>query len=517
MGNTDSRKTFKHGSVSVTLDNQHLMTGEVVKGEVSYKLTQAYPGEHLIVEFIGKEKVIYEGSDKKNHDPKHSGKIVIKKELIRLTNKLQIFDKLKVEPGQAQFPFEFKIPQELPSSLFFLGHKEGKISITYKIVARIDEPVINGKQQFKPLIAKRVMILSQPLSKVNFNVSMKQENNIKTLLLFNAGKSKVDVTLDKDAYTTKETINLNLNFDNKECDTDVKSAKVRLIREINSVSAGGVEYSDKTILMKRKCEGVHAKTTQQRIFQIPLDIIDFKRDSLLKDFRKKRQFFCEEMNEWLYTLQPSTNGSYFTCKYYAKITFRHSAATLGQKLGEIFVPIQIYFISSTFAGMPKYIPPADEEMDQPQSQSLAEKQATKEEILPPNPYLNHMMQQTNAHQQPIQQQQQLPQQQYQYSYQAYGGQQNLAFGQPVVGNNGYNFQASQTVSNNSGGSLYPSLDLPPLTQYNYQPYSYGGQQQHQPSQVQHQPQQLTQTLPAYNFSYQYDEPAKQQQMQPANH
>ena len=83
------------------------MTGEQVKGDVTYKLTEAYPGEHLIVEFIGKEKVIFEGSDKKNHDPKHSGKVVIKKELIRLEHKLKMFDKLKVEAGSATFPFEF--------------------------------------------------------------------------------------------------------------------------------------------------------------------------------------------------------------------------------------------------------------------------------------------------------------------------------------------------------------------------------------------------------------------------
>ena len=104
---------------------------------------------------------------------------------------------------------------------------------------------------YKPLVSKKVLIVSQPLSKINFNVSMKQENEIKTLLLFNSGKSKVDVTLDKDAYLTSETINLNLNFDNRGCDTDVKSAKVRLIRELTSVSASGVEYTDKAILMKR--------------------------------------------------------------------------------------------------------------------------------------------------------------------------------------------------------------------------------------------------------------------------
>ena len=139
----------------------------------------------------------------------------------------------------------------MPSSLFFRGHNDGRINITYKIVAKLEEPVINGKQVYKPLVAKRLLILSQPLSKINFNVSLKQENEIKTLLLFNSGKSKVDVTLDKDAYLTSETINLNINLDNRGCDTDVKRAKVRLIREVTSVSASGVEYTDKTILMKR--------------------------------------------------------------------------------------------------------------------------------------------------------------------------------------------------------------------------------------------------------------------------
>ena len=82
MGNTDSRKKFKHGSVIATLQHMHLMSGDTVNGEVSYKLLETFPGEHLIVELIGKEKVIYEGNDKKNASPKHPGKIVIKREII---------------------------------------------------------------------------------------------------------------------------------------------------------------------------------------------------------------------------------------------------------------------------------------------------------------------------------------------------------------------------------------------------------------------------------------------------
>jgi len=95
------------------------------------------------------------------------------------------------------------------------------------------------------------------------------------------------------------------------------------------------------------------------------------------------------MDHWLYALQPSTQGSYFTCKYYAKVTFKHSAVSLGQKLGEIYVPIQIYFISKSFADMPKFVPPPEEdEFVQPQNHGLGNERKESEK-LPPNPYLTN--------------------------------------------------------------------------------------------------------------------------------
>ena len=92
------------------------------------------------------------------------------------------------------------MPKDLPSSLFFTGNKDCKIQVTYKIIAKLEEPIINGKSTYKPLLSKRLLIVSTPIEKINFNVSMKQENKIKSLLFMNSGKSGVDVTLDKDAY-----------------------------------------------------------------------------------------------------------------------------------------------------------------------------------------------------------------------------------------------------------------------------------------------------------------------------
>ena len=85
MGNSDSRETFKDGSLNLIVDHQHLMTGDKVTGTVTYKLLKPFPGEHIKVELVGKEKIMWEGSDKKNTDPKHPGKIVIKKTLLQLS------------------------------------------------------------------------------------------------------------------------------------------------------------------------------------------------------------------------------------------------------------------------------------------------------------------------------------------------------------------------------------------------------------------------------------------------
>eukprot|EP00347_Sterkiella_histriomuscorum_P016070 403354603 len=496
MGNTDSRKTFKHGSVLATLQHMHLMSGDQINGEVHYKLLKEFPGEHLTVELVGKEKVIWEGHDKKNASPKHPGKIVMKKEILNVKQTLKKFDKLHVESGQATFPFSFELPRDLPPSLFYLGQKDAKIQITYKVIAKMEEPIINGKSTFKPLVSKRLVIVSTPVEKINFNVSMKQENHIKALLFMNSGKSKADVNLDKDAYQPNETINLSINLDNSECDQDVKRAKVRFIREITAVSAHGVEYKDQTILMKRVCEGVNQRSSVNRTVQLPLDQVDFAVDSHLKDFKKRQPLYAEEMREWLTAMQPSVKGSYFECKYYAKISFKHSAMTLGKKIGEIYVPISVYYLSKSFVQAPRE---HRFELEEPSPRSMTQDIKSTSQVagvhqdpqtkLQPEPQAYQQFNHQPQYQQPQ------PQQYSSYNYMN----QSVAYGQPVAQQNSYAFVPPQNTQV-AGGSLYPSLDLPPLQSYTYN--------YQQPS--------MSQTMPAQSNGYNFNMAPPQQQFQAPN-
>ena len=63
MGNSSLWKTFDKGSLLITLDHQHFMAGQRVSGEVSYKLDATYPSDQITLTLLGKEKVMWEGSD----------------------------------------------------------------------------------------------------------------------------------------------------------------------------------------------------------------------------------------------------------------------------------------------------------------------------------------------------------------------------------------------------------------------------------------------------------------------
>lgn len=65
MGNSDSKKAFKHGIISVQVDHQHIMAGSKLTGTVHLKLDKEYPSEKLVIELAGKERAIWEGSDPK--------------------------------------------------------------------------------------------------------------------------------------------------------------------------------------------------------------------------------------------------------------------------------------------------------------------------------------------------------------------------------------------------------------------------------------------------------------------
>ena len=76
------------------------------------------------------------------------------------------------------------------------------------------------------------MIVRQPAKQIHLNRQMIMEKDIKTFFFFKQGASKVDITLEKDAYAPDETLSAICRLDNSGCDKNIKNMKVKLTRKI---------------------------------------------------------------------------------------------------------------------------------------------------------------------------------------------------------------------------------------------------------------------------------------------
>ena len=76
--------------------------------------------------------------------------------------------------------------------------------MVYKLTARmgqlsIAQPMNSEQPRFRPLLNKRIIVVSHAPEKINFNIKVAKEHQL-TALIFKQGVSKVEVELERDAY-----------------------------------------------------------------------------------------------------------------------------------------------------------------------------------------------------------------------------------------------------------------------------------------------------------------------------
>ena len=139
MENKESRKIFDQGSAVVMVDSKRVTAGQRVTGKVSVQLIESYPSDKIILQLVGKLKVLFEGDDSEFYDRKHDNRVTIRKNLILLSQVLETFPDKNVPKGTRKYPFAFDIPINLPSSFIYTGELKSLFRITYKVVARIED------------------------------------------------------------------------------------------------------------------------------------------------------------------------------------------------------------------------------------------------------------------------------------------------------------------------------------------------------------------------------------------
>lgn len=128
----------------------------------------------------------------------------------------------------------------MPPSFFFVGDNEAEIMVTYKLTAGIQDTSAGKKgKQYKPLYSKRIINVSAPPKKVDFNICVQKDHELSTLLFVKQGISKVQFNLEKNAFQPNEAISVQAFIDNTISDSALKEIKFKVFRHITATSANG--------------------------------------------------------------------------------------------------------------------------------------------------------------------------------------------------------------------------------------------------------------------------------------
>lgn len=182
MGGKQGLPKFEFGSVLITLQDNHFMAGQRVSGQVSYLCDKPFPAEKFYIELTGYQRLIWDGDDERHRSSKHPGKIYVKLNTLRITQVLVNFSEGKMVQGREIFPFTIQLPENLPSSVHYVD-RNSYMRMEYKLTARMGVFSLqdskkakksgnNGVELYQPLINKRLLVVSQPPERINFNLKL---------------------------------------------------------------------------------------------------------------------------------------------------------------------------------------------------------------------------------------------------------------------------------------------------------------------------------------------------------
>ena len=260
----------KYGSFFVQMEKPDFAPGDQVNGMIYLNLLIDFPATHIELKLEGKEKVKYYVSVRKYDYTDQEGHEHYKTEYESRSDSHKCF-KYKfpcatfnggfVPMGQYQIPFQFFLPNDLPSTFYYkwYNHGECHAKIHYKAKATLESSDGNDllKNKFDIVInAAPKKHISQKRVDIN--------KEVVSWCCLNKGKFKMTSWFEKDAYMPGETAMLVVEAENNtsvECksmkgnftqEVIIKNGRARDKRILNMVEAPGLAPGEKYVGQEAK-------------------------------------------------------------------------------------------------------------------------------------------------------------------------------------------------------------------------------------------------------------------------
>eukprot|EP01016_Furgasonia_blochmanni_P017929 TRINITY_DN2055_c0_g1_i2.p1 TRINITY_DN2055_c0_g1~~TRINITY_DN2055_c0_g1_i2.p1 ORF type:complete len:472 (-),score=27.49 TRINITY_DN2055_c0_g1_i2:337-1752(-) len=211
-------ETSEYGSIQILFNLESYLPGDTLIGRVLLDVKQAYPGQAVVLEIRGKERVRAEGP------PQINEKAYLIKEQTTLH---EITNNLVFPTGQYEFPFSFRIPEESPATTDAEGLAIGisVARVTYYVRAYIK----STDPSAKPLKSRRHFLVREIIHAAPAPNTGYIRADILKCFCLKGDNTRAQFQLDKDYYSAGETAQFNIEVNNTNSSLPVRGIAIELI------------------------------------------------------------------------------------------------------------------------------------------------------------------------------------------------------------------------------------------------------------------------------------------------
>ena len=197
MGNVDSRSQFHAGNMIVQTDQPYYSPNDMVTGKIYLRINTMVDATHLELEVKGKEKGSWMDYEIERHNNPDGTIRHERKDIKRKSEKLIMHFKQPcfqftggLMPGDYTIPFQFHLPQGIPSSIIFSKknvEKKPKAKVKYTIKVKL----ATRSHMTKEMHYKQVLIVRETPPNFEMMINQQSKHNITTWCCLNQGFSEI--------------------------------------------------------------------------------------------------------------------------------------------------------------------------------------------------------------------------------------------------------------------------------------------------------------------------------------
>ncbi|KAL4484630.1 hypothetical protein ABPG74_019807 [Tetrahymena malaccensis] len=269
----DKRRQVR-GGIYIQLQQTAFVSNQIIQGLLNINLEEPFQGRILQITLSGVEETRFTYSVKsgKHHSTRHA-----RGQNNFLNFSMPVYDFSQgsndptfiIQPCQVVIPFQLKVADKLPSSMWYFQTESNQCYIKYSLIASI----IPTEANVKPVQGIQEIFIGQQIPTIDLPNTTTSTQSPEVCCCCKSGQIKYNITTNSRSYAPNENISIKMDIDFSQYSKNIKSLNIKLIGLLSMKASNTQREKNVVIYEKAMSVKVDKSQLKQEIqMQIPGDI-----------------------------------------------------------------------------------------------------------------------------------------------------------------------------------------------------------------------------------------------------